>query len=145
MKINFVNNTTYDVKEYIKYIKDVFKSELVKKSKYTFSIIFLNNNQIKELNLKYRNIDKVTDVLSFSTLDATNNFNIDNEIGDIFISIDKALEQKEEYKHSIKREICFLAIHGYLHLIGYDHQNPIDEKKMFDLQEEILKSRGITR
>ena len=66
-------------------------------------------------------------------------------LGDIYISIDKARSQAEEYGHSFKREICFLAVHGFLHLQGYDHMKPEDEKVMFGLQDEILDSYGIRR
>ena len=64
-------------------------------------------------------------------------------LGDIYISVEKASEQAQEYGHSIKRELCFLFVHGLLHLLGYDHMNKEDEEVMFDLQEKILKERGI--
>ena len=67
------------------------------------------------------------------------------ELGDVFICIDRALEQAEEYNHSVEREMGFLAVHGYLHLIGYDHMNPEDEKVMFTKQEEILAKANLKR
>ena len=67
------------------------------------------------------------------------------ELGDIFISYDKALEQAEAYGHSLEREMCFLFIHGLLHLLGYDHMEEQEAKRMFALQEEILNAQNITR
>ena len=94
------------------------------------SIAFVNNEKIKELNNKFRNINEVTDVLSFP---------MDEEIlGDIIISAERALSQSKDYGHSFKREICFLFVHGLLHLLGYDHLSKEEEKEMFSLQEKIL-------
>lgn len=111
-----------------------------------FNIIFVDNEKIKEINKTFRNIDKETDVISFA-LEDDKTFNTDKFrfLGDIYISIDKARSQAVEYGHSLKREICFLSIHGLLHLLGYDHMNKEDEKVMFDLQEEILDGYGIKR
>ena len=111
-----------------------------------FSIIFVDNNKIRKINKEYRNIDKKTDVISFALEDdKTFNTDIFRFLGDIYISIDKAKEQAEAYGHTLKREICFLSIHGLLHLLGYDHMNEEDEKIMFNLQEEILSNYGIKR
>lgn len=111
-----------------------------------FNIIFVDNEKIREINKTYRNIDRETDVISFA-LEDDKTFNTDKFrfLGDIYISIDKAKSQADDYGHSLKREICFLSIHGLLHLLGYDHMNKEDEKVMFDLQEEILSSYGIKR
>ena len=64
-------------------------------------------------------------------------------LGDIYISVEKAVEQAKEYGHSVNRELSFLFVHGLLHLLGYDHMNEEDEKVMFDLQEKILKEKGV--
>lgn len=111
-----------------------------------FNIIFIDNEKIRQINKEYRNIDKETDVISFA-LEDDKTFNTDKFrfLGDIYISIDKAKSQAKDYGHSLKREICFLSIHGILHLLGYDHMNEADEKIMFNLQEEILSSYGIKR
>lgn len=111
-----------------------------------FNIIFIDNEKIRQINKEYRNIDKETDVISFA-LEDDKTFNTDKFrfLGDIYISIDKAKSQAKDYGHSLKREICFLSIHGILHLLGYDHMNEEDEKIMFNLQEEILSSYGIKR
>lgn len=111
----------------------------------TFTIIFIDDDKMHEMNLKYRGIDRTTDVLSFALND---NETIEEEInvlGDIFISIPKMMEQANEYGHSEKRELSFLAIHGLLHLLGYDHMEPEDEKVMFSKQEEVLSLAGITK
>ena len=109
------------------------------------SVIIVDNERIHEINKTYRNVDRETDVISFALEDGENiEFPIRN-LGDIYISIDKAREQAKEYGHSLRREICFLLTHGFLHLLGYDHMKEDDEKVMFSLQEEILNSYGVTR
>ena len=111
-----------------------------------FNIILVDNTYIHNLNKEYRNIDRETDVITFALED---NEEVDeNEhrlLGDIYISVDKAKSQALEYKHSFKREICFLAVHGFLHLLGYDHMKPEEEKIMFSKQDEILDIANITR
>ena len=95
----------------------------------------------------YRNIDRETDVITFALEDEDTIIIPDNEriLGDIYISIDKAKSQAEEYGHSLLRELSFLAVHGFYHLLGYDHQTKEEEKIMFEKQEEVLDSYGITR
>lgn len=135
MKVNFYNETKEDVKELRKIVKEIFKNI---EENYEFNIIFVSNERIKELNKMYRNIDKETDVLSFPDED-------ENYIGDIFISLEKAKEQAKEYNHSLDREVGFLTVHGYLHLLGYDHQNEDEEKEMSALTENILAKAGLER
>ena len=127
--------------EYIKYV--VKKLEL---ERCEFNIIIIDNEKIREINREYRNIDAETDVISFALEDA-DNIKIDDYrvLGDIYISIDKCYSQAMEYGHSRERELCFLATHGILHLLGYDHMNPDDEKKMFSLQNELLDGYNIKR
>jgi probable rRNA maturation factor len=107
---------------------------------YVFSIILVNPETIQSINAEYRNLDTITDVISFASQDEV--VMIDNdttvELGDIFINIQAIRNQAKEYEHSLKREFCFLVTHGILHLLGYDHINLEDEMKMFKLQEEIL-------
>ncbi len=111
-----------------------------------FNIIFVDNDYIHKINKEYRNIDRETDVISFALEDDKTFPNMDVRVlGDIYISIDKAKSQAVEYNHSFKRELCFLAIHGFLHINGYDHMTEEDEKVMFGLQEEILNEGKITR
>lgn len=110
-----------------------------------FNIIFVDNDYIQKLNKQYRGIDKVTDVISFA-LEDDKTFNPEERVlGDIYISLDKATSQALEYGHSLTRELCFLSVHGLLHLLGYDHMNSADEKIMFSLQDKILEEAGITR
>lgn len=111
-----------------------------------FSIIIVDNKRIHEINKEYRGIDRPTDVISFA-LEDSEDIEIENYriLGDIYISIDKVKEQAKAYGHSEKRELAFLAIHGFLHLLGYDHMEPEEEKIMFGKQEEILNGFGITR
>ena len=104
-----------------------------------FSIIFIDDKKMHELNKQYRNIDRTTDVLSFAFED--NNklcYNI-RHLGEIFVSIPKMQAQAKEYGHSETRELAFLVVHGLLHLLGYDHTKGIaEEKEMFDKQELVL-------
>ena len=108
------------------------------------SVSFVDDEFIHALNRDYRHIDRSTDVISFAFLDSEENketilksHNIVS-LGDIYISLDHAKKQAEEYGHSLDRELCFLFIHGLLHLLGYDHIKEEDEKIMFRLQDEIL-------
>ncbi|MFW6229765.1 MAG: rRNA maturation RNase YbeY [Halanaerobium sp.] len=101
------------------------------------SIAFVSNQQIKELNSKYRDKDQTTDVLSFP---------IDDEmLGDIIISAKRAAEQALEYGHSLKRELAYLTVHGMLHLFGYDHQSEEEKKEMRQKEERVLTQLGISR
>lgn len=111
-----------------------------------FSIIFIGDERMHEMNLEFRGIDRTTDVLSFALNDKEEDFEEEvNVLGDIFISIPKTREQAREYAHSVKRELSFLTIHGLLHLLGYDHMNKDDEAVMFGLQKEVLEDAGITK
>lgn len=111
-----------------------------------FNIIIVDNEYIHELNRDYREIDRPTDVITFALEDNKDFVELDHRVlGDIYISIDKAIEQAKEYGHGLKREICFLAVHGFLHLLGYDHMKKEDEDVMFSLQEVILNEAGITK
>ena len=94
-----------------------------------------------------RKIDRETDVITFALEDEDTVIIPDEEriLGDVYISLDKAKAQADEYGHSFLREICFLAVHGFYHLLGYDHMTEDDEKVMFAEQEEVLNSYGITR
>lgn len=110
------------------------------------NIIFVDNDKIKEINKDYRNKDYVTDVISFALEDNNNLINKEVRIlGDIFISINKAEEQANEFNHSLERELSFLAIHGTLHLLGYDHMTKEEESIMFEKQEVILNELKIKR
>lgn len=115
------------------------------------SVTFVNNERIHEINKEYRQKDAPTDVISFAMEEmGEGEIEIIGEdvpavLGDIIISIDRTKEQAEEYGHSYERELGFLAIHGFLHLLGYDHMNEEDEKVMFSRQRELLEQYGLTR
>lgn len=112
-----------------------------------FNVIIINNEEIHKINKEYRGIDRPTDVISFA-LEDYKDIKYENDyrvLGDIYISIDKVKEQAKEYGHSEKRELAFLAVHGLLHLLGYDHMEKEDEKVMFSKQELILDGYGITK
>ena len=108
------------------------------------SVTLVGNEFIHNLNRDYRHIDRPTDVISFAFLDGNENkdkiFQSGEMVilGEIYISFDKAREQAASYGHSLDRELKFLFVHGILHLLGYDHMNPDDEKIMFALKDEIL-------
>ncbi len=142
-----INETKDDIAE-LDTVKNVleFALKYLKIKNSIFNVIIVSIDKIHELNKTYRNIDRATDVISFALEDDETFVKTDYRVlGDIYICLDKAKEQAIEYGHSFKREICFLSIHGLLHLLGYDHMNPEDEKVMFGLQEKILNEFGITR
>ncbi|XJZ29109.1 rRNA maturation RNase YbeY [Bacillota bacterium Lsc_1132] len=115
------------------------------------SITFVSNERIQEINREYRDKDAPTDVISFAMEELGEGemelmgADMPRVLGDIIISTLKAKEQAEEYGHSYMRELGFLAVHGFLHLLGYDHMTVEDEKVMFTLQKEILDGYGLTR
>lgn len=119
-------------------------------------VTLTDNDTIQGINKEHRGIDKVTDVLSFPMIEYVDGEpiilpgDIDPEtnrvsLGDIIISVERASEQAESYGHSIEREFAFLAVHGMLHLLGYDHESEPEEKIMFGKQEEILDEIGLKR
>ncbi len=137
MRIKIYNQSDFETKKISKLLKKIFRTI---NEKNNMSIVFVSLEKIQELNKTFRQIDKVTDVLSFPNDDFE-----DKTLGDIFISLDKAKEQAESYGHSFEREVGFLAVHGYLHLTGYDHHTKEDEEKMIEMQESILKRAKLER
>ncbi len=146
MELDFTSfSTIYDkYQDSFETIIDVACKHLNIKANLIISVTIVDNDFIHRLNNDYRNIDRPTDVISFAFLDGTNQKEtLSHQIGDVvlgemYISFEKAEEQAKEYGHSIEREMNFLFVHGLLHLLGYDHIKPDDEKIMFPLQEEIL-------
>ena len=139
-----------------------FAAEKTGKENKEMAVTFVTNERSHELSLEYRDTDRPTDVISleykpesdltFSEEDLAENSELaemldefDAYIGELFISVDKAREQAEKYGHSFEREMGFLAVHGFLHINGYDHYTPEEEKEMFTLQEEILTAYGLKR
>ena len=147
-KVELFNQTEKEITELDTVLK-VLDSALNKENldNVSFNLIIVDNEYIHELNRTYRNIDRETDVITFALEDEDTVIIPDEEriLGDVYISLDKAMAQADEYGHSFLREICFLAVHGFYHLLGYDHMTEADEKVMFAKQEEVLNSYGITR
>lgn len=145
--IGFFNETDKHLEEFdgiVDLVNFAIKHENLEKIE--FNIIIVDNEKIHKINKEYRGIDRPTDVISFALEDNKDFPSLDYRIlGDIYISIDKVYEQSKEYNHSIKRELYFLIIHGFLHLLGYDHMEKEDEKIMFSKQEDILNAYGVTR
>ena len=111
------------------------------------SCVLVDDERIHEINREYRHIDRSTDVISFA-MEYNDQFYVEGmprTLGDIFISVDHAKKQAEEYGHSLRREMCFLFTHGILHLLGYDHMTDEQEKEMFGLQDQILGALSIER
>lgn len=122
------------------------------------ALTFVDNKRIHELNLEYRGIDRPTDVLSFAMNESGEDEldiiyeveegaseNVPDVLGDIIISVTRAQEQALEYGHSLERELGFLFVHGFLHLLGYDHQDEASEAEMMSKQEHVLSQVGLTR
>ncbi len=149
MDIEIFNETKTNLEEDLNKLKNLLL-DFCKREKLDnvfFNIIIVNEDKIHELNKEYRNIDRPTDVISFA-LEDDEKMILPSDIrilGDIYICIEKVISQSKEYNHSFERELTFLAVHGLLHLLGYDHMNKEDEKVMFSKQEEVLSRYGIER
>ena len=147
-KIEIFKNVDEEIKE-LEVVEKVLYSAIEKEKleNVEFNLIIVDNKYIHELNKMYRNIDRETDVITFALEDEDTIIVPENEriLGDIYISIDKAKEQAKEYGHSLLRELSFLAVHGFYHLLGYDHQTKEEEEIMFKKQEEVLDAYKITR
>lgn len=109
------------------------------------TILIDTPERIRTLNRDFRHVDRVTDVLTFPAWEGEISLSADGYLGDIMICLERAKEQAEEYGHSLKRELSFLAVHGVLHLLGYDHMTEADERVMREKQKAILESIGVTR
>lgn len=133
---NYDGNITFDYEKIIHDLETYFTNEL--KISEEVSLILVDLEEIQKINHDYRHLDYPTDVISFEDRS-------DDYLGDIFICIDKVFEQAKTYEHSVEREFAFLACHGLLHLLGYDHLNPTDEATMFTKQEEILEKTNYRR
>ncbi|EZP76193.1 metalloprotease [Parageobacillus genomosp. 1] len=152
--IDFIDETNGVTEEQIKMIEQLlnYAAEIEDVPQGAeVSVSFVDNERIRAINRDYRGKDQPTDVISFALEEKGEGeieiigADVPPLLGDIIISIPKAKEQAEEYGHSFMRELGFLAVHGFLHLLGYDHQTEEDEKTMFSKQEEILKHFGLTR
>ena len=122
-------------------VAKVAEKELELKDDYTISVILVRSKKIKEINRDYRNIDRVTDVISFAINDQIDDYEMmetEKELGDVFINVDYAYLQAKEYGHSFEREFAFLFLHGLLHCLGHDHMQKEDEEVMFKIQDLII-------
>lgn len=147
-KIGIFKEIDEDIKE-LDTVKKVLDYALKKENleNHEFNVIIVDNDYIHNLNREYRNIDRETDVITFALEDEDKVISEGDNVllGDIYISIDKAKSQAKEYNHSLERELSFLAVHGFYHLLGYDHQTKEDEEVMFKKQDEVLDELNITR
>lgn len=159
MKIYFTNVGLFK-RGYIKNVLEAGLEYLGQPTKQLeVSLSFVGEDEIRELNKEYRDTDKVTDVLSFPTVENPDRGVIDLashasdlnpetwllNIGDIIICLPRAKQQAKEYGHSLKREVAFLSLHSLLHLLGYDHMNQADEKQMTAVQNAVLDKLNIKR
>ena len=152
--INFL-----DIEENSKYIELInvvmeaaFKEEKLENSNTYINIILTNPENIRKTNKKYRNIDRETDVLSFPMFEKEEIEALKEQksimtevLGDVMISIERVKQQSEEYGHSFERELAYMLVHGFYHLMGYDHIEEDDKVKMREKEEGILKKLSITR
>ncbi|GGA68634.1 rRNA maturation RNase YbeY [Ornithinibacillus halotolerans] len=147
MEIDFHDNTNSVKEDHLKLISGLLQLAARKENvneDAEVSVTFVNNEEIQEINRDYRKLDKPTDVISFALEESVEgeieiqSDDIPVVLGDIIISVEKAKEQAIDYDHSFERELGFLAVHGFLHLLGYDHMTKEDEKEMFQKQEDIL-------
>ncbi len=133
-------------------VNECFKNEGLDKLKLYISITLTIPDVIKEINKEYRNIDKPTDVLSFPMFQRDEiqelikkNYEVEDVLGDIIISIPRVKEQAIEYNHSFERELAYMVVHGFYHLMGYDHMEETEKKEMRKKEDEVLNKLGITR
>ena len=150
--LNLKENEAYEkIVENVLY--KCFEEEGLLDSKLMITVTFTTPEEIKKINIKYRNIDKATDVLSFPMFEKeeldrkieNKDFLFEDMLGDIIISIEKVKEQAEEYGHSFERELSYMLVHGFYHLMGYDHIEEEDKKVMRPKEEKILNDLKIKR
>jgi probable rRNA maturation factor len=153
LHVEYLNEIDENSEEFQELLANVLQkaAEMEETGPAEVSVTIVTKERIQEINSEYRQKDAVTDVISFAMEEMGEDETeiIGGEetrfLGDIIICLDVAKEQAEEYGHSIEREMGFLAVHGFLHLLGYDHMNEADEKAMFGRQEEILEQYGLKR
>lgn len=153
--IDDINDWLKDNPGRLKTIEDVVKASLEEEAfskEAEVSVTLTDNDEIKQINAQHRNIDQITDVISFPQIDwgneANRGVNISGKdiiLGDIVISVDRLIEQAKEYGHSEERELGFLVAHSMLHLLGYDHMEAGEERIMNAKQEKILGKLGLVR
>ena len=152
--------TYLDIKENKEYeelakkvIEKCFQIEKMTNTKLVITITFTNPENIRKINKQYRNIDKETDVLSFPMFEReelqeklkNNSFTHEDILGDIVISIEQVEKQAKEYEHSFERELSYMIVHGFYHLMGYDHMVEDEKQEMREKEDRVLESLNITR
>lgn len=154
MMIDFIDEHNYVEEQQINEIERLLQFAADKEgidSEAELSITFVNNEEIQEINRIYRGKDQPTDVISFAMEEmgegeiAIKGDDLPIILGDIIISIPRTIEQANEFNHSFMRELGFLSVHGFLHLLGYDHIEKEDEEIMFAKQKELLDEYGLYR
>ena len=145
MEITVINDTDDEIITYsedFSVIAEKLRQKLDFVDSFECAVIFIDDQKMREINANYRNIDAVTDVISFALKDSDDDYEtcaeVDNSLGDIFINVAAVARQADSYQHSKRRETLFLFTHGLLHLLGYDHQSADQEKVMLALQKEVL-------
>ena len=154
LELDLVDETSELTDENIQFVADLLnhaaKMENVEDGT-EVSVTFVTNEEIREINKQYRDKDSATDVISFALEELSEGevvpvgMDMPRVLGDIIISVERTREQAEEYGHTFERELGFLAVHGFLHLLGYDHMTEEDEKEMFGRQKDILDAYGLSR
>ncbi|HJA26861.1 MAG TPA: rRNA maturation RNase YbeY [Candidatus Limosilactobacillus intestinigallinarum] len=149
------NGISQDQHDLVEHVLQFAAQKLQLADSTEMSVTLMNNPAIKKINAQYRGVDRATDVLSFAAeesgdespiiMDPELAAELPTNLGDLFVSMDKVAEQAKFLGHSPERELGFLVVHGFLHLNGYDHEQPADEKQMFALQREILDEYGLKR
>lgn len=150
--LNLEENETYE-QTVDKVLNKCFEEEGLLDSKLIITITFTTPEKIRKINKKYRKIDQATDVLSFPMFEKNEldekiknkDFLYEDVLGDIIISIEKVEEQAKEYGHSFERELSYMLVHGFYHLMGYDHIEEEDKKVMRPKEEKILNDLKIVR
>ena len=157
MNLEIIDDHHYLTSDQMLLIEEVLQlagQKLKRSDQDELDVTLVDNPTIQTLNRDYRGKDQVTDVLSFALMEGEEPVDWSNlsetvdyptHLGDIIIAYQRAVDQAEEYGHSIDRELAFLAVHGFLHLNGYDHQTQEEELEMFRLQDEVLEDYGLTR
>jgi probable rRNA maturation factor len=154
LEIDFLDETnqlTESDRELVQSLLDFAAEEENVEPASELTVSIVTNDRIQEINKEYRDKDQPTDVISFALEELGEDETrivgdgIPRILGDIIISVEKTKEQADEYGHTFSRELGFLALHGFLHLLGYDHMNEEDEKQMFDRQKELLDGYGLQR
>ena len=153
MEISVINQS--EEKQWSRFRKDFSiiakrtEETLKLEKEYSASVIFVDPEEIHEINKTYRGIDRPTDVISFALMDSEDDYEMmedDNELGDIFINVEAIRNQAKEYGHSLRREVCFLFTHGLLHLLGYDHEDGgLEAVHMREKEETVLTQIGWKR